>query len=122
MATKAPAATARAAVKPASAPEVTGDGAVPPIVREKPREVTSDLIAQLAAASREAGLTVTTEQAPGVEVIGDAAPPEPVVVPVDETPPPDFGDEEADDDTDEGAGQVEEAGDPAASRAASRSP
>jgi hypothetical protein len=51
------AATARAAAKgeKAAAPAPTGEGAVPPIVREKPREVTGDLIAQLAEASRQAG-------------------------------------------------------------------
>jgi len=45
-------AAARAALRPAPPPEVTGDGAVPPIVREKPREMTHDLIAQLAQATR----------------------------------------------------------------------
>ena len=94
------AATARASTKPAPAPEVTGEGAVPPIVREKPRELTPDLIAQLAEASRQAGdATVPAAEVPVPE--GEpAAAPEPVVVPVNDAPPAlgDECDEEPEDD------------------------
>lgn len=92
-------AAARAALRPAPAPEVTGDGAVPPIVRGKPRELTPDLIAQLAQAARGMGGPMAADEpiddapAPGNEAPPDEAPDDDAAPGNEAEPPPPEDDE-----------------------------